>query len=134
VLDEHPVEEGLVAILEGGQPDEPLEVVALAPVLLDLQLHLLLDREHPHREEPVQAERVALPIGERRVLVQERVLEQLGAAVRNRRRPGAGLQRVDPSMLEGPVAFQGRAHAATTSFEGSSFVHDSTVAGRPGGS
>ena len=44
VLDEDPVEEGLVAVLERRQADVALEVVALAADVLELQADLLLDR------------------------------------------------------------------------------------------
>ena len=37
VLDEQPVEERLVAVLESGQSDVPLEVIGLAPDVLQLE-------------------------------------------------------------------------------------------------
>ena len=60
VLDEDPVEQGLVAVLERGQADVALEVVGLAPDVLELERDLLLDRRHTRRQQTVQAEGVAL--------------------------------------------------------------------------
>ncbi len=77
VLDEEPVEQGLVAVLEGGQPDVPLEVVGLAPDVLELQGDLLVDRRHARRQQTVQAEGVALAGREGRALVEERMRHQL---------------------------------------------------------
>ena len=80
VLGEEPVEERRVAVLEGGQPDVALERVVLDPEVLELELDLLLDRQHPVRQEPAQPERVALLVREREVLGQEPAAEE--------RRPG----------------------------------------------
>ncbi len=79
VLHQQPVEEGLVAVVEGGQPDVALEVVALPAQVLQLQGDLLLDRGDPLGEQPAQAEPVTLLLGEGRVLVQQRARQQLGA-------------------------------------------------------
>ena len=44
MLDQHPVEEDLVAIQERREPDVALQVGALLVQVLELELHLLLDR------------------------------------------------------------------------------------------
>ena len=49
VLGQQPVEERLVAVLKGCQPDVLLEVFALAPDVLELQAHLLVDTADPRR-------------------------------------------------------------------------------------
>ena len=77
VLDEEPVEERLVAILERGQADVPLEVVGLAADVLELEPDLLVDRRHAWRQQAVQAEGVALAVGECRALVQQRISDQI---------------------------------------------------------
>ena len=56
VLHEEPVEERLVAVLQGRQADVLLELVGLAPHVLELQGHLLLDGAHARWEQPAQAE------------------------------------------------------------------------------
>ena len=80
VLGEQPVEERRVAVLERGQPDVLLERVVLDPEVLELELDLLLDREHPVRQQPAQPERVALVVREGEVLGQQPAAEE--------RRPG----------------------------------------------
>ena len=59
VLDQQPIEQGLVAVLESGQSDVPLEFIGLAPDVLQFQRNLLVDRCHTRWQEPVQAEGVA---------------------------------------------------------------------------
>ena len=76
VLDEHPVEERLVAVLKGRQPDVFLEVVGLGPDVLELEGHLLLDAQTGVRQEPAESELVTLLPGERGPLVQERIAKQ----------------------------------------------------------
>ena len=90
VLDQHAVEERLVAVLEDGQADELLQVVALGPQVLQLQGDLLLDRQRCRGHQAVQIELFALLRGEGRSLVVHRVAEQLCAAV-GRFDRGAGL-------------------------------------------
>jgi hypothetical protein len=72
VLDQQAVEEPLVAILEGRQPDVLLQVVALAVQVLQLELDLLRKGRDPRRQQPPQAHRLALGVGEGRVLVEHR--------------------------------------------------------------
>ncbi len=125
VLDQHPIEEGLVSVLERRQTDELLEVINLAPDLLHLERALLLDRHHARGQEPMQSKQVALTFGERGILVQERVLEQLGPPVGDRReRPDA--QGPDPGVIDRPLVESGDRHAATTSLAGS-FESSSTT-------
>ena len=66
MLGQEPVEERRVAVLERGQADVPLERVVLAPQVLELELDLLVDRQHPVGQEAAQAERVALVVPGRR--------------------------------------------------------------------
>ena len=70
VVAQQAIEQRLVAVLEGRQPDVPLEVVRLASDMLELKAGLLGERERTRRQEPAQPERVALVVGECRVLVQ----------------------------------------------------------------
>ena len=77
VLEEEPVEERLVAVLECGQSDVPLEVVVLAADVLELQPELRVDRRHTWRQQTVQAKGVALADRECRALVQERISDQI---------------------------------------------------------
>ena len=56
VIEQQPVEEHLVGVLEGAQVDVPLEVVVLAPVGLVGPDHLLVERLDVRRQQPVQAQ------------------------------------------------------------------------------
>src|SRR5581483_5183259 len=118
VLDQQAVEQGLVSVLKGGEPDVLLERLALSADLLELDLHLLLDRPDPPGKQTPKLEQVALHLGERRVLVQQRVLEELHAAVRDLGRL-ARTERLDPRVLEGPLSFVGWSHRPATSLAGS---------------
>ena len=64
VVAEDAVEQCLVAVLERREADVPLEVVALAPDVLELEADLLVDVDDARRQEPTEAERVALLLGE----------------------------------------------------------------------
>ena len=83
MLDEHPEEERLVAVLQGGEPDVPLQRVGLAPDVLELERDLLVDAQDLRREEAAQAQRVALLRRERGVLVEDLVAQKLHAAQRD---------------------------------------------------
>ena len=96
VLDQHAVEERLVAVLEDGQADELLQVVSLGPQVLQLQGDLLLDRQRRGGHQAVQIELLAFLRGEGRSLVVHRVAEQLHTAV-GRFHRGAGKRGVFPS-------------------------------------
>ena len=69
MVDEQAVEEGLVAVLQRGQADVPLEVVGLGADLLELESDLLSDGQLGGGEQSPQAEGLALRLGERVVLV-----------------------------------------------------------------
>ena len=79
VLDEEPVEQRLVAVLEGGQSDVPLEVIGLAPDVLQLEGKLFVDRRHTRWQQTVQAEGVALIGREGCALVEKGTRHQLVA-------------------------------------------------------
>ena len=66
VVEEEPVEEDLVGVLQGAQVDVPLEVVVLAPVGLVRADHLLVQALDLRRQEAVQAEPDPLVLRERR--------------------------------------------------------------------
>ena len=100
VLQEHAVEERLVAVLEGGQPDVALEVVRLPAHVLELEAHLLLDVHHAGRQEAAQGEVLALLVAEGGVLVEDRVGEQREATEDHRGGSGAGAQGVEGRARE----------------------------------
>ncbi|HET6713463.1 MAG TPA: hypothetical protein VFI59_07120 [Actinomycetota bacterium] len=79
MIDEHPVVQGLVPVLQRGQADEALEVVGLAPQVLHLERDLLLDRRDADGKQSAKPEAISLFLGERGVLVQQGVFEQLHA-------------------------------------------------------
>ena len=54
VVQQHAVEEGLVAVMQGRQADVALEVVRLAPDVLELQRDLVVDVHDARREEAPQ--------------------------------------------------------------------------------
>ena len=74
------VEEGRIAVLQRSQPDVLLQRVVLALDVLPLQLGLLLDGEDLVRQQPAQAERLALVLAEGEVLGEEMLAQQPGAA------------------------------------------------------
>ena len=80
VVGEESIEQRRVAVLERGEPDVLLERVGLDAQVLELELDLLLDREHAGREEAAQPERLALLDREGEVLRQQAAAEE--------RRPG----------------------------------------------
>ena len=91
VLDEEPVEERLVAVLECCQSDVPLEVIGLAADVLELQPDLLVDRRQAWRQQTVQAKGVALADRECGALVQERIRDQIVPAAPNGQSRGRSL-------------------------------------------
>ena len=95
VLGEQPVEQRCVPILERREADVPLERVILAPEMLDLEADLLLDREHPVRQQASQVEGVAFGIGEAEVLGQQAAAEQRRAGQGDGCRPARcdGIER-----------------------------------------
>ena len=79
MVEQEPVEEHLVGVLEVAQVDVPREVVGLAPVGLVGADDLLVERLDVRRQEPLEAEAPALVLGERRALVERRRIDDLGA-------------------------------------------------------
>jgi len=80
VLDEHAVEEHLVAIQQSGEADVALQITALVANVLELQLDLLFDRLDRCGQQSVQAESIALFVRERQPLVGRWVLQQPDSA------------------------------------------------------
>ncbi len=76
VFDQHAVEEHLVSILKGRQPDVLLERVRLGGGTLHLEIDLLFDIADPRRQQRVQPEPIALLLREAEALVGRRVLQQ----------------------------------------------------------
>ena len=74
-----PVEERLIAILQGRQEDVLLERVRFALEIPVDAPQLLLDRENPRGQQAAQPEHVALEFGERRALVEQGVGQQRGS-------------------------------------------------------
>ena len=60
VLDEQAIEEGFVAVVKGGEPDELLQIITLDPDVLQLQGDLLLDGELSGRQQALELERPPL--------------------------------------------------------------------------
>ena len=87
VVDEQPVEERLVAIVQRNESDVLLQIISLAADMLELKLHLLLDGGHAPGQQPAKAELIPFRIGERDILVQARLIKYSRAA-RQRRRGG----------------------------------------------
>ena len=54
VVDQQPVEQGLVAVVQADQEDVPLEIVRLSPVVLHGAHRLHLHRVDSRREKPAQ--------------------------------------------------------------------------------
>ena len=81
VLGQDPIEQGRVAVLERGQADVPLEVVGLAPDVLDLEGDLLLDRQDAIRQESAQAQLDALLGAERQVLGEQAPAQEVRAGL-----------------------------------------------------
>ena len=90
VLGQDPVEERRVAILQGSQADVLLEVVVLAPEVLDLEVDLLLDRQDAIRQQAAEAEDVALLRREGEVLGEETAGQERRARDVDRRRQARG--------------------------------------------
>ncbi len=79
VVEEEPVEEDFVGVLQGAQVDVPLEVVVFPTVGLVGADHLLIQALDLRRQQPVQAEPAPLALRECRALVQGRVVEEIDA-------------------------------------------------------
>ena len=88
VVAHHAEEQRLVAVVQRVERDVLLEVVGQAAQVAQHPLRLLLQREHVRRQQAAQAERVALLLGERRALVEQRVAQQREATWSSRRQNG----------------------------------------------
>jgi hypothetical protein len=75
VVGEHPVEQDLVAVVQGGQVDVLVEVAGLARALPVGALGLLVQGEDPRRQQAGQPQRITLGLGERGALVQPGIAE-----------------------------------------------------------
>src|SRR5262249_45283864 len=80
VVEEQPVEEHLVRVLERAQVDVPLEVFVLAPIRLVGARHLLVERLDVRRKKPEQSEITPFLLAERRPFVQDREVEKRHAS------------------------------------------------------
>jgi len=89
VLDEHAVEEHLVAVQQTREPDVLLQVEGLRADVLQLELRLLLDRLRRRGQETVQPEAAALLAREGEALVRRRILQQPDAALAGADRVGS---------------------------------------------
>ena len=76
VVDDHTVEQRLVAVLQGHQVDVLLEVRRLAAEVLQDLGGLLRLGEHARRQEAGQVQRIAFLLGECSALVERRVVQQ----------------------------------------------------------
>ena len=81
MVDEEPVEEGLVPVLQGGEADVALEGVALARDVAVGAPRLLLERAHGVGQQALEPERAPLLARERGALVVHGVAQELGAPV-----------------------------------------------------
>ena len=102
VVEQQPVEEHLVRVLEIAQEDVAREVVVLAPVGLVGAGDLLVERLDVGRQQPLQPVAAPLVLGERRSLVQRRGVDDLGAG--QGRLWGAGHDDGSPSIRGGKPA------------------------------
>ena len=77
MIDQQPVEQRLVAVLQRCETDVLLQFVTLSAEMLELEGDLLLDRHRPPRQQAANSEFRSLVLGEGRVLVDRRAVEQL---------------------------------------------------------
>ncbi len=138
VLAQDPVEQRLVAVLEGREPDVPLEVVRLAPDVLELQRHLGVD---------VDDLRAAGGLGGRGAsrsssvnaasLLSMRSASRDDAAERDRDRARARAERVEGTAREGGAGRRGgrlrEGHAAGSGSWGGQRYRPRGLRGRRGG-
>jgi hypothetical protein len=103
VLDEHAVEEHLVAVQERREADVPLEVRRFRAHVLELELHLLLDRLRRRGQETVQAEAAALFGREGEALVRGGILQQPDAALARADRIGPAKTGVECVYSSGQI-------------------------------
>jgi hypothetical protein len=77
VVDQQPVEQRLVAVEQALQVDVALEIVGLALVGPEAAFHLHVDGRDAGTQQAVQLQAEAFLLGERRRLVEQRVVEEL---------------------------------------------------------
>jgi hypothetical protein len=83
VLVDEPVEERFVAVEHPLEKDVALQVVRLPPVHLECPLDFELERGYPGPEQAVELQAEPFLFGETRPLVEQRVVENLPAALVN---------------------------------------------------
>ena len=84
VFGQHPVEQGLVPILERRQADETLEIVGLAADVLELERDLLLDRHDPGGQQP-RSENASRSSSEKAIsLVEQGLADEVPTATADR--------------------------------------------------
>ena len=76
------VEQGLVGVLQAAQEDVFLDVAAELAEGVEPALDLVVERGDMRRQQAVQLEGIALGLGKRRALVEQRIVEELIAAER----------------------------------------------------
>ena len=90
MVEEEPVEEDLVGVLQRAQVDVPLQVVVFAPVGLVGSHRLLVQALDLRRQQAVQAELVPLVLRERSAFVPDRAVEEIDATGTLGERTGDG--------------------------------------------
>ena len=112
VVDEEAVEQGLVGVVERGQADMALEVIGLAPDMLQFPGDLLVERRHSRWQQTEEAKGIPLAGCEGRAFVEEWLREKRATATRNdetvgrsighRARRGQGRGSHGSSLRAGP--------------------------------
>ncbi len=75
IVDQHPEEQRLVAVVQRREVDVLVEIGLLAAEVLEHALELLFLREHARRQQATQAERVPLRFGKRGAFVLQGVVQ-----------------------------------------------------------
>jgi hypothetical protein len=76
VVANHAEEQGLVAVVQGGQRDELLQRIGQAAQVCEEARHLLVLGVDVRRQQAAQAQRIALDLGEGGALVAQRIVQQ----------------------------------------------------------
>jgi hypothetical protein len=103
VLVQQPVEQRLVAVVQGGEIDVPFERCVLALIALIDPIQLLGHGADLRRQQPVQTQRVAFVDRKRRAFVGERIRQQCGAAPMDGNRAGVRSHRGLLRMVSIPL-------------------------------
>ena len=96
MIDQQPVEERLVAVLQRGETDVLLEIVTLAAEMLQLEGDLLLDCHGSPRQQAAKSECRSLVLGESSVLVDRRGSRATQDPAPTQPQPGGHLDQTDP--------------------------------------